>query len=227
MITKNMSLADIVKELPGAIDLFNEYKLDYCCGGKDVLEEALKEVNLDVDEFVNKLNNEKDQYTANQQSKISTSLYSLNVEELIDFIEDSHHIEERELLQNLDRLVNKILIVHYEHHSEELIKVHHLFSDLKKELEEHFVKEEQVVFPMMKENAIAEDQLLFLIEGLKAEHEAAGEIIKQLQAVTNDFNPPKDACPTFISTYQNLEKLVNDIFLHIYAETSVLFVKFE
>lgn len=227
MITKNMSLADIVKEFPGAIDIFNEYKLDYCCGGKDQLEEALTEANLNVDEFVNRLKSAKEQYTQQERSMIDDSLYTLNTEDLIDYIEDSHHIGERELLRNLDMLVNKILIVHYEHHSEELIMVHRLFSDLKKELEEHFVKEEQVVFPMMKENVATADQVVSLIEELKTEHLAAGDIIKQLQTVTNDFTPPKGACATFVATYQNLKKLVNDIFLHIYAETSVLFLKFE
>ena len=226
MITKNMSLADIVKEFPGSIDIFNAHQLDYCCGGKDTLEDALIEAKINVEDFVSKLNSEKENASANEKNKLDASLYELDVKDLIDFIEDTHHIDERDLLQNLDRLVNKILIVHYEDHSEELLKVHRLFADLKKELEEHFVKEEQIVFPYMKQTAITDDKLLSLIEELKREHEAAGELIKQLQIATNNFKAPKGACPTYISTYQNLERLVNDIFLHIYAETSVLFEKF-
>lgn len=35
MITKEMTLADVVKEYPGTIPYLNEYRLDYCCGGHD------------------------------------------------------------------------------------------------------------------------------------------------------------------------------------------------
>lgn len=227
MITKNMSLADIVKEFPGATEIFNEYKLDYCCGGKHLLKEALDEYKINVDEFISKLNDEKEQYEANKKSKLNTSLYSLDTIELIDNIEETHHFDERKLLYEIDGLVNKILIVHYDHHNEELIKIHDLFSDLKKELEKHFVKEEKVVFPLMKQNSIQTDKLQKLINELRDEHDAAGEIIKELQIVTNNFQAPEGVCPTYILAYEKLHSLVNDIFLHIFAENSVLFQKFE
>lgn len=227
MITINMSLADIVKEFPGATEIFNEYKLDYCCGGKRLLSEVLDENILNVEEFISKLNDEKEQYEANKKSKLNTSLYSLDTSELIDTIEDTHHYDERKLIYEIDELVNKILIVHYDHHKEELIKIHDLFADLKKELEKHFIKEEKVVFPLMKQTSIETNELELLIKELKDEHDAAGEIIKELQKVTNNFQVPEGVCPTYVLTYEKLQGLVNDIFLHIYAETSILFKKFE
>lgn len=163
----------------------------------------------------------------NHIEQMKTSLNSLSVEELIECIEDSHHIDERELLKTLDQLVNKILIVHYEHHSKELIKVHRLFSDLRKELIEHFVIEEQTIFPMMKGRSESEHQLLTLIEDTKEQHKTVTSILNQLQAATNDFTPPKGVCQTFVLTYQMLEKLVRDVISHIDTESSVLFVKFE
>ncbi len=36
------------------------------------------------------------------------------------------------------------------HHGEMLTKLHHLYAGLKAELEEHFAKEERLVFPMMR-----------------------------------------------------------------------------
>lgn len=230
MITKNMPLAEIVKEFPKAIDIFNQERIDYCCGGKHSLEEALIEKNLDVDAYVDKLNKELEEYDETQKSRLDQSRLLLPVDELIDVIIKTHHTEERVMLAQLDQLVNKILIVHYEHHSEELLKIHRLFADLKKELEEHFVKEEKVVFPLMiqiqKKEADAGKAFAYIKE-LENEHEAAGEIIKELQAVTSDFTPPKDVCPTYIGTYETLKRLVEDIFMHIYYESSVLFPKVE
>ncbi len=227
MITINMSLAEVVKEFPGATELFNEYKLDYCCGGKQLLKEALSEFNLNEDQVISRLNDEQEQYEANKKSKLNTNLYSFNTSDLIDAIEENHHFDERKLLYELDELVNKILIVHYDHHKEDLIKIHDLFAELKKELEKHFVKEEQIVFPLMKKAGMDREELNSLIEELKAEHDAAGEIIKELLHVTNDFIVPDGVCPTYILTYEKLKTLVNDIFLHIYTETSILFKKFE
>lgn len=230
MITKNMPLADIVKVFPKAIEIFNQQRIDYCCGGKHSLEEALNEKNLDVDSYVINLNKELSEYDETQKSRLDQSRYSLAVDELIDVIIQTHHVEERKMLTQLDHLVNKILIVHYEHHKEELLKIHRLFADLKKELEEHFVKEEKVVFPLMIQIQREETDALKAFEYIKEleeEHEAAGEIIKELQAVTSDFTPPQDVCPTYIGTYETLKRLVEDIFMHIYYESSVLFPKVE
>ena len=48
MITKEMTLADVVKEYPGTIPYLNEYRLDYCCGGHDPIEKIAKEKNIDL-----------------------------------------------------------------------------------------------------------------------------------------------------------------------------------
>ena len=230
MITKNMKLADVVKVFPGVIEIFNKERIDYCCGGKNILEYALIENNIDVDYFVARLNKKMAEYDAKFKSRVDESRYLLPIDELIDVIEETHHYDERVLLSELDKLINKILIVHYEHHGDELLKVHRLFADLKKELEEHFVKEEKIVFPTMIDigkGANDSDKVFKYIKELESEHEAAGVIIKELQIVTNDFTAPPDACPTFIGTYEKLKRLIEDIFMHIFYESSVLFVKIE
>ena len=37
-----LSLGEIVSKYPTTIKVMNHYKLDYCCGGKDTLEKAIK-----------------------------------------------------------------------------------------------------------------------------------------------------------------------------------------
>ncbi|BCN31812.1 iron-sulfur cluster repair di-iron protein [Anaeromicropila herbilytica] len=230
MITKNMKLVDVVKTFPGSIEIFNKERIDYCCGGKNLLEDALRENGIDVDSFVSMLNEKIAEYDAKNGSKIDESRYALPIDQLIQVIEDTHHYDERVLLSELDKLINKILIVHFDHHGDELLKVHRLFADLKKELEEHFIKEEKIVFPVMiqiMQGVKDSDKAFSYIKELENEHEAAGDIIKELQQVTRDFTAPKDACPTYVGTYEKLKKLVEDIFMHIYYESAVLFVKVE
>jgi len=229
MFTKEMSLADIVKEYPGSIELFNRFKIDYCCGGKSDLASALTEKQIDVEAFIEKLNDGFVKQGKNHDSEFDEKRYALSVSNLIDVILGSHHSDERKMLSDLDRLVNKILFAHYDTHSDELIRVHRLFSQLKMELEEHFVKEERIVFPLMEElhrNGSVTPELTRLIAELETEHKAAGDLIKQLQEATHDFTMPEDGCNTYFATYAKLKALTEDIFVHIYTETSILFERF-
>lgn len=154
-------------------------------------------------------------------------LKDLSTEDLIDEIEDHHHIGERESLKRLDPLVNKILIVHYEEYRQELVPVHRLFSDLKKELEEHLIKEERLVFPLIKSRGFEDDTVRMYIEELKEEHKIISDILLSLKRVTNDFNAPKGACPTFIATYKELKAVTLDVLEEIYKENVILFPKEE
>ena len=55
MITKEMTLADVVKEYPSTIPYLNEYRLDYCCGGHDPIAQIAKEKNIDLEPFMQEL----------------------------------------------------------------------------------------------------------------------------------------------------------------------------
>lgn len=56
MITKDMTLADVVKAHPNTIGFLNGLHLDYCCGGHDPIAMAVREKGLDVDKFLAELN---------------------------------------------------------------------------------------------------------------------------------------------------------------------------
>lgn len=158
---------------------------------------------------------------------IPQSIYQLSVDDLIEDIEDNHHIKEREALKRVAPMVNKIMVVHYMEHRQELVPVHRLFSDLKKELEEHFVKEEQLVFPLVKSKGFGDEEVRTYIEELKEEHGTICEILRELKQVTQDFNAPQGACPTYIGTYKELKELTQDVLVQIYKENMILFPKGE
>lgn len=161
------------------------------------------------------------------QNVIPQSIYQLGVDDLIEDIEDNHHIGEREALKRVAPMVNKIMVVHYMEHRQELVPVHRLFSDLKKELEEHFVKEEQLVFPLVKSKGFGDEEVRTYIEELKEEHGTICEILRELKQVTQDFNAPQGACPTYIGTYKKLKELTQDVLVQIYKENMILFPKGE
>ena len=190
LIRKDYSLGEVVTVYPAVVKKFNDMELDYCCGGSKSLEVALKEKGVDVDKFVEDLNKEFKEF------KFENSQYvdwrGKSSEELISHIVETHHGETFRLLREIDPLMVKVFRVHFSHDPELLMKVHSLFGKLKCELEEHLLKEENILFPLMikydqakdeKEKKEIEEDIRIIVN----EHEAAGDILKELAEVTDDY----------------------------------------
>jgi regulator of cell morphogenesis and NO signaling len=226
-ISNQTHLGELVTYFPAITSRLNELHIDYCCQGDRTLEAAIKEAGLTSD-FITKIQDDYSDYLARPDKELPVS--ELSDQQLIDLILEIHHQPERDLWKELDMLVNKILLVHYGHGKELLLKLHRNFSELKIELEEHFAKEEEELFPAMRKlNKTSEDRAAIhsLILKLEGEHEDAGKIIKRLIKETDDFTPPEYACPTMKAVYLKLHELADDVFLHIAKENSVLFKRYE
>lgn len=229
MITKQNTLAEVVRDFPQTIPYFNELHLDYCCGGGIPIEEAVKNTDLKADDVVAGVNEFIKQHAAKPASQHDSleRFKKLSVPEMLDDLEATHHVSGRQLMGETEVYLNKILIVHYPHHGEMLTQLHHLFANLKAELEEHFAKEERLVFPLMRENPQPTQETLDYVKSLEDEHTGAGDIIKEIQQLTNNFELPADACPTFKHTYEVMQDLFNDVFVHIFKENSIVFPEYE
>ena len=229
LIRKDYSLGEVVTVYPVVVKKFNDMELDYCCGGSKSLEVALKEKGIDVDKFVEDLNKEFKEF------KFENSQYvdwrEKSSEELISHIVETHHGETFRLLKEIDPLMVKVFRVHFLHDPELLMKVHSLFGKLKCELEEHLLKEENILFPLMikydkakdeKEKKEIEDDIRIIVN----EHEAAGDILKELAEVTDDYKVPEWGCISFKLLYDYLHDLEKDLFIHIHKENNILFPRY-
>lgn len=226
-INSQTHLGELVTYFPAITSRLNELHIDYCCQGDRTLGAAIKEAGLQLD-FITEVQNGYSDFLARPDKELPVS--ELSDEQLIDLILEIHHQPERALWKELDQLVNKILLVHYGHGKDLLMKLHRNFSELKMELEEHFAKEEEELFPAMRKlDKTPQDRALVhsLILELEGEHEGAGQIIKRIIKETDDFTPPEYACPTMKTVYLKLHELADDIFLHIAKENSVLFKRYE
>ena len=229
LIRKDYSLGEVVTVYPAVVKKFNDMELDYCCGGSKSLEVALKEKGVDVDKFVEDLNKEFKEF------KFENSQYvdwrGKSSEELISHIVETHHGEIFRLLKEIDPLMVKVFRVHFSHDPELLMKVHSLFGKLKCELEEHLLKEENILFPLMikydqakdkEEKKEIEEDIRIIVN----EHEAAGDILKELAEVTDDYKVPEWGCISFKLLYDYLHDLEKDLFIHIHKENNILFPRY-
>jgi regulator of cell morphogenesis and NO signaling len=228
-INVNLSLGECVIIYPAIVEKFNDMQLDYCCGGNKNLEAALKEKEIDVEKFIEDVNNELDEFIFDNSSYINWNKRSS--EELINHIVNTHHIKTFELLKEIDPLLLKVFKVHYDHLPEVLTRVHKLFGALKCELEEHLIKEEKILFPKIIEfekinDKVKKDKLRKEIESFIGEHEAAGDILKELVDITDDYNAPEWACTSFKLLYLKMHELEKDLFVHIHKENNILFKRY-
>lgn len=224
--TKTQAVGQIVAEFPQAAELFKKFGIDFCCGGDKSLITAVKELNLNENSILDQLNQEY-AAMANQHSEIGEIDWrEQSLTHLIDHIVNTHHLYLQREMPQISDYVTKILRVHGIAHSE-LAKVHKLFHLLKLELEQHLITEEEILFPLIKEyEKNPTDQMLEKIKtvtnNIESEHEQAGDIIKELRKITNQYERPADACTSFQLAYQKLEEMESDIFQHIHLENNIL-----
>ncbi|PDZ11088.1 iron-sulfur cluster repair di-iron protein [Bacillus pseudomycoides] len=225
IFTEDSVIGDIVTQFPKASDLFKSYRIDFCCGGNRPIIDAINERNLSSEEILTKLNTLYHETKQLNESEIDwkTASYS----ELIDYIVNKHHRYLNEELPLLSPYVTKVLRVHGAGQPH-LAQIHKLFHELKTELEQHLIKEETEDFPLIlafEQNPTDENymKLRKVVDESENEHNHAGDIIKELRKVTNDFTPPVGACGTYRLVYQRLEALESDLFEHIHLENNVLF----
>ncbi|TDO94416.1 regulator of cell morphogenesis and NO signaling [Halanaerobium saccharolyticum] len=233
MFKLNDTVGNIVTEFPGAAEIFKQNKIDFCCGGDRKLKEAVKKdlnESVKAESILKEINEnyseKKDYYAEIEDPK------NLSQSQLIEYIIDNHHAFLQQTLPQLSELTTKVLRAHRQKHGEVLKKVHRLFNILKMELEEHLIKEEEEIFPLIKEysqakeNADRKETLNGILE-LEAEHDTAGDIIKELREITADYRLPEDACNSYKLTYQLLQDLEADLFQHIHLENNILFARLE
>ena len=229
-INKNLSLGECVIIYPAVVEKFNDMQLDYCCGGNKNLEIALKEKNINVDKFIEDINEELEEFIFDNSSYINWN--ERNSEELIQHIVNTHHAKTFELLRDIDPLLVRVFKVHYNHLPEVLKRVHKLFGALKCELEEHLIKEEKILFPKIIEFENTNDKekkdiLKVEIESFIGEHEAAGDILKELSHITDDYSAQEWACTSFKLLYMKMHDLEKDLFVHIHKENNILFKRYQ
>ncbi|NLM13383.1 MAG: iron-sulfur cluster repair di-iron protein [Epulopiscium sp.] len=222
------TLGEIVAIMPKASEVFKAYQIDFCCGGNRSLEAAIKEQNLDEQEILSKLDAV---YEATKKLKNTVDFRNLSSSELIDYILNTHHSFAKQIVPSISEMTTKILRVHGSHH-EELFQVHKLFHGLKTELEQHFIKEEEILFPLMKQYDTEPSKELFdkikkTMKETEDEHDGAGDILKELRKITKDYVVPDDGCATYELAYKQLQELESDLFEHIHLENNILFKRFD
>lgn len=222
------TIREIAIENPAAVRVFEALGIDYCCGGNRSLDEACRRASVPPDTALRLL------AMAGRQSGPREDDWSgASLSELIAHIVEQHHSYVRREAARLFPMLDKAVARHGAAHPE-LKHIRDLFGPLADELFSHMMKEEHVLFPYLvrMETALHDGSrppaatfgsIEFPISRMLAEHDDAGELLRQIRTVSSDFHPPEDACATYHALYHGLEEFERDLHRHVHLENNILF----
>jgi regulator of cell morphogenesis and NO signaling len=105
-----------------------------------------------------------------------------------------------------------------------------VFGEIRADLEPHLMKEEQVLFPMIKQLEASGGTAEFHCGSLQnpirvmlSEHERVLTLFEKMRAITGNFKMPEDGCESYRLLLTGLDELEMDTLLHIQKENEILF----
>ena len=221
------TVGEVVAENYKTADVFKKYGIDFCCGGGVSISEICKKKNLDFSEV------EKDLLKIDSDVPRSHDFNNWKLDFLIDYILNTHH---QYVLENIPLIIqysDKVAKVHGQNHPE-TIEINKLFHAVAEELIDHMKKEENILFPFIKvqvqehkTDSIKPNPPFGTVQNpirmMESEHEMAGDIFKNIDKLTNNYQPPEGACNTFKVLYAKLQEFEEDLHQHIHLENNILF----
>jgi regulator of cell morphogenesis and NO signaling len=220
------TVGEIVTHNPNLSREFEAMGIDYCCGGKNTLAKACREKGLDQQHVLERL---QEADGAADPSSPQVDVTAMSLTELADHIEHTHHAYLQEELPRLAAMAKKVAARHGER-DPRLQEVQQTFRAMAEELGLHMFKEEQRLFPMIRQLEASDRAPAFHcgtlgnpIRQMEFEHDDAGSALKRLRELTDGFETPEWACNTYRALLAGLAYLERDMHSHIHKENNVLF----
>ena len=151
--------------------------------------------------------------------------------QLADYVVARHHAYLRRQLPRVQILITKALHDQGDRHPE-LTELDKVFKTLRAELESHLVKEEELLFPVIRELVWAqqhpgayENRVNQSIAEIGHEFDDAAHNVEVLREVIDHFENPSNACTAYQSLAEEVSNLEADLQRHEYLENEILFPK--
>jgi regulator of cell morphogenesis and NO signaling len=227
MKIENLSLAEIVTEKPQAAALLEKYDLDFCCRGKLKLSDQIKD-HEKLAEVIKEL-----EKVFSDKRPADVEYDKIPLTELADHILQKHH---RYVKENLPVILEHLEKVAYKHGDSfpEMKKIAELFIKVKRDFEQHIMKEEIILFPRIKvleklfnekKTIIEKISIESPVHVMEAEHETAGNLMEEIKNLSHHYTAPENACMTFRLCFDELKLFEQDLHQHVHLENNILFPK--
>jgi regulator of cell morphogenesis and NO signaling len=211
-----------------ATRVLEEAGVDYCCGGHQSLHDACAQAGVPEEEILKRLRENKSALGPQDANWASAPLSSLT-----EHIRAQHHTYVRETIRRIEPLLAKVKARHGANHPE-ITEIERLFAEISRDMIMHMQKEEQILFPYIEaleraSNGRGSIEPPFFqtirnpVHAMMREHDAAGDLVRQVRQASADYAPPQDACASFQSLYSELQAFETDLHQHVHLENNILF----
>lgn len=208
-----------------AASVFEQFGIDFCCGGRRSVAQACQSASVDPREVERALR-DLPARSASDDSDVT----QWPLERLIGHVVSTHHAYTRTALPTIARYLAKLVAVHGQRHPE-LARVAAAWDTLAGDLQQHMMKEERILFPYILELAGSNEQrpnspfgtVENPIRMMQREHEQAGDELQLIRELTRGFMPPSDGCTTYKICFEELAQFERDLHRHVHLENNVVF----
>ncbi|MFK5924797.1 MAG: iron-sulfur cluster repair di-iron protein [Verrucomicrobiota bacterium] len=209
-------VAEIATLYPLATRVLDRYQIGYCCEGGKTLNEACERRGLNPEAIIAEIQQELE-----KTDDSPTRWDQASLEELIKHILATYHEPLREELPRLEAMALRVEQVHGEKMPLVLPELARVMTALRAELEQHMMKEEQILFPL-----VLQGEKIMIdcpIKVMEQEHDSASHALQRLRLLTNNYQVPDGACNTWRALWHGLADLESELQHHIHLENNILF----
>ena len=210
-------VGSIAAHLSGATSVFQKYGIDFCCGGKQRLADVVSKKQLDAPSILRELIALESNPWLQEKDWLN-----MPIPDLVHYLVSYYHERHRQQLPELIRLAAKVERVHGDK-ADCPHGLAALLNDTLEDLEQHMLKEEEVLFPLLVHGRLKQAQMPIYV--MEHEHITHGQRLEKLLSLTNQGVPPKGACNTWQALYLGVRSFSQDIVEHIHLENNILFAR--
>ena len=228
ILSERETVREIALNQPSSIRVFEQFGIDYCCGGRKPLAAACTDQNIEIEAVLAALES-----ASTASGPASKDWTTATLASLIQHITSTHHAYVVRELPRLTDFAQKVVARHGATRSE-LPAIQVAVAKLDEELTQHLAKEERILFPYIVELERA------LADGSEKPHSClrdrrkprcnddsgtrgGGNLLAEIRRLSSNFTTPDDACPTYRGFYDSLREFEQDLHQHIHLENNILF----
>ena len=225
-----LTLLKIIDRNTKAAAIFEKYKFDLGENGSKTIGQVCEEKGILSDDVFRDLDG-----IADFKVEIPEKIDDWELDAIVDYIVDNHHKFVRTMIPVISTHTEKIALSHGKEHPE-MVEVARIFSAVYKELKQHMMKEEEILFPYIKylvkvKKGEAKYEKPYFgrignpVNMMELEHQSVGEEMYKIRKLLNNYSEPANQFETYKIAVKELKEFEEDHLKHVHLENHLLFPK--